>query len=371
MNVHAMNLGELETEVLRKLWINPSEDSNGFPTATAFGKYPEYRLRKKINLVYSNMVTMSRALRSWFIITLKKNYTQYPVPLNCFDIGEVYYYSSATSYAKLEIYEEELLEDLLSPGWRSYSSTPQYCYVADRNRMLVKLGVAPAPNVDGTAITLGAGISSKAQPYGVTNAVSGSAGVGSAALTYVDSHGQNFNELGIIPGLTIVNITDGSSGVISSLATTNTNYDTIICTSLIGGSTNTWTPGDEMRMESGEYNNFIEIGQTDAEWILSPTIGQLPTPGITMAAGNLLVRGFMQPILLRDYYQYPELNPMFHQAIAEGAAAELGMQEPADSPEFAQAQVYLQSYNQTIAGLSGFITSQYKSGNARLQSRRS
>jgi hypothetical protein len=371
INVHAMNLGELETEVLRKLWINPSEDSNGFPAAASFVKYTEYRVQKKINLVYSNMVTVSRALRSWFIITLKENYTQYPVPINCFDIGEVYYYSSPTAYTKLDVYEESLLEDMISPGWRSYPSTPQYAYVADRNRMLVKLGVAPAPNVDGTAITLGSGISSEVQPYGVTNAVSGSAGVGSAALTYVDAHGQNFDELGVIPGLLMVNITDGSSGVVASLATTNTDYDTIILTSLTGGSTNVWTPGDEMRMEGGEYNNFIEIGQTDAEWVLSPTIGQLPTPGITMAAGNLLVRGFMQPVLLRDYYQYPELNPMFHQAIVEGAAAELGMQEPADSPEFAQAQVYMQNYNQALAGLSGFTAAQYKSGNARLQSRRS
>ena len=162
MNVHAMNLGELETEVLRKLWINPSEDSNGFPAAASFIKYSEYRIRKKINLVYSNMVTAARTLRSWFIITLKENYTQYPVPANCFDIGEVYYYSSATAYTKLEIYEEELIEDLLSPGWRSYPSVPQYGYVADRNRMMIKLGVAPAPNVDGTAITLSSGISSEA-----------------------------------------------------------------------------------------------------------------------------------------------------------------------------------------------------------------
>lgn len=371
MNVHAMNLGELETEVLRKLWINPMEDSNGFPAATSFGKYSEYRIQKKINKVYSDLVTMTKSLRSWFIITLKANYTQYPVPINCFDIGEVYYYSSPTAYSKLEVYEEDYIETFLSPGWRTNPGTPLCAYVADHNRMGVKLGIAPYPSANGTAITLGSGISSKVQPYGVINGVSGAAGVGSAALTYIDAHGQNFDVLGIIPGLVLVNITDGSSGVIASLATTNTAYDTIICTSLTGGSTNVWAPGDEMRLEGGEYNNFVEIGQTDAEWLLSPIVGQLPTPGITMATGNLLVRGFMQPVLLRDYYQYPELPPMFHQAIADGAAADLGLQEPVDSPEFAQAQAYQQSFNLTIGALSAFSAMQYKAGNIQLQSRRS
>jgi hypothetical protein len=371
INVHAMNLGELETEVLRKLWINPSEDSNGFPAASAFGKYSEYRIRKKINLVYSNLVTMTRALRSWFIITLKANYTQYPVPLNCFDIGEVYYYTSPTAYSKMDVYEEDLVESVLSPGWRSHPGIPQYAYVADRNRMGVKLGVAPTPSINGTAITLSTGILSRKQGFGVIDSVSGSAAPGSAALVYVDAHGQNFYALGVVPGTSILNLTDGSIGVIASLSTTNISYDTITCVSLIEGSTNIWTPGDEMRVLGGEYNNFIEIGQLDAEWLLSPIVGQLPTPGITMAAGNLLVRGFMQPLLLRDYYQYPELNPLFHQAIADGAAAELGLQEPADSPEFAQAQVYQQSYNQAVGSLSSFASLQYKSGGVQLWSRRS
>lgn len=370
INVHAMNLGELETEVLRKLWINPTEDSNGFPTATAFGKYSEYRIRKKINKAYSDLVTMTRAIRSWFVVTLKENYTQYPVPLNCFDIGDVYYYTSSTNYTKLDVYEEDLIESMLSPGWRSVPSAPQYAYTADRNKMGVKLGVAPAPNTDGTAITLGSGVLNKAQPYGVTEAISGAANSDSVALVYVDSHGQNFSTLGVIPGLTIVNISDGSIGIIASISTTNTDYDTITCVSLTGGSVNVWTPGDEMRLIGGEYSGFIEIGQTDAEWLLSPSPGTMPTPGITMAAGNLLVRGFMQPILLRDYYQYPELNPMFHQAIALGAAADLGMEEPADSPEFAQAQTYQQSFNQAIGVLSTFASLQYKSQGVQLWSRR-
>lgn len=369
VDIDAMNLGELETDVLRKLWINPSEDSNGFPAATSFGKYSEYRIQKKINKAYTNLVVLSKALRSWFIITLKENYTQYPVPLNCFDIDMVYYYSSATAYTPLEIYEESYIEEMLIPGWRSNPSTPSYAYVGDRNKMNIKFGVAPAPNADGTAITLGSGISSKSRGFGAVEGIYGHANPDSATYTYVDAHAQNFSLLGIIAGMTVMNISDGSTGVISSITTTNSSYDTIVCTSLTGGSANVWTPGDEMRLLGGEYNNFIEITDDQASFLISATKGELPIPGITMAAGNLLIRGFIRPLVLKEYYQYPELDPLFHQAIADGAAGMLGLEEPADSPEFAQAQAYMRSYNESIAILNASAASQFKSKGAQLQSR--
>lgn len=369
VDIHAMNLGELETEVLRKLWITTSEDSDGFSPDEAFVKYSSYRVRKKINKAYSDLVTFTRALRSWFIVTLKANYTQYPVPLNCFDIDQVLYFSTATTYTELKVYEESLIEERLSPGWRTVSGTPQYAYTADRNKMVVKLGVAPAPSVDGTAITLSSGVYSKARPYGGVEAVSGSAGIGSATVVYIDAGGQEFSALGVVVGLTILNISDGSKGVITTITTTNTSNDTITCASFSGGSLNVWTPGDEMRILGGEYGGFVEIGDIEAEYLLSSTIGQLPNPGITMATGNLLVRGYMQPILLRDKYQYPELNPVFHAAIALGAAADLGMEESIDTPEYAKAQGYKQDFNNVVAMLSSFSSLQYK-GNVQLWSRR-
>jgi hypothetical protein len=167
-----------------------------------------------------------------------------------------------------------------------------------------------------------------------------------------------------------LNLSDGSKGVITTVTTTATDYDTLTCASFSEGAINTWTPGDEMRILGGEYGNLINIGTVEAEYILSPTIGRLSAPGITMAHGNLLVRGYMLPTLLRDNFQYPELAPMFHSSIALGAAADLGMEEPVDSPEFAQAQAYRQDFNQVIASLSTFSATQYK-GNFNLWSRKS
>ncbi len=368
VDIHAMNLGELETEVLRKLWINTIEDTNGFSPDTAFTKYSRYRVRKKINKNYTELVALTKALRSWFIVTLTANYTQYPVPLNCFDIESVYYFTSATVYDKLEVYEEETIEDMLLPGWRTMPNVPTCAYVADRNKMVVKLGVAPAPSISGTAVTLGSGVYAKTRPYGVVEGVSGVAGVASTGLVYVDAHGQNFNQLGVVVGLTILNIADGSKGVVTSITTTASAYDTLTCTSFSEGAINTWTSGDEMRVLGGEYGGSITIGDVEAQYILSPTGGRLPQPGITMAAGNLLVRGFMLPILLVDKHQYPELSPIFHYGIALGAAADLGMEEPTDSPEFIQAQAYRKDFNENVMSLSTFAATQYKQG-AQLWSR--
>lgn len=368
--VNAMNLGELETEVLRKLWIDTTEDTDGFSPDSAFSKYSRYRVRKKINQAYLELATLTKAIRSWFIITLTANYSQYLVPPNCFDIEDVYYFSSATVYEKLDVYEESLIEEQLSPGWKTTPGTPAYAYVADRNKMGVKLGLAPAPTTSGTALTLGTGVYSKTQPYGVIEAVSGYANPGSATNTYTDAAGQNFDNLGVVIGLTLFNISDGSTGIITSITTVGSSYDTLICSAgFSGGSVNAWTPGDAMRVLGGEYGGLVQIGDVEAEFLLTGTIGKLPSPGITMAAGNVLVRGIMHPVLLVNKYQYPELSPICHPYIALGAAALLGIEEPADSPEFAQVKVYEEKFNSASILFGGISAAQYK-GKVQLWSRR-
>ncbi len=363
VEIYAMNFGELKTEVLRKLWINPSEDSNGFPAATSFVKYSEYRVKKKINQAYSEIMALTRTLKSWFIVPLTANYSQYPVPVNCFDIFKVYYYSSAATYTELPVVDESFLEDELLPGWKSTASTPKWAFVADRSKMVIKLGVAPAPSSSATAITLASTVSQKAQPYGATEAVSGSAAPGSATNVYVDSGGQDFSDLGVIVGLVILNTTDGSRGTITSVSTTNTSNDTLTCSgNLSGGSLNVWTPGDEMRIIGGEYGGHIDIGDTEAEYLLAPNAGQLPLPSITMAANNLLVQGYMYPILLINDNQYPELAPPFHYYIALRAAGLLGQEEPTDSPEFSKAKDYMAESDQALAALASFTATQYKHG---------
>jgi len=371
LHIHAKTLGQLETDVLKKLWITVDEDGDGYPSPTAFSKYSQYRVRDKINEVYAKLCVFTKTIKSWFVVTLSANYHQYAVPQTCFDIERVYYFSSATAYTPLEVYDEPLIEDLLSPGWKTSPGTPLYAYVGDRNKMAIKLGIAPPPSVSGTAITLGSGVASRSAPFGVVEGVSGVASPTSGIEVYVDASGQNFATLGVIVGLTALNLSDGSKGVITSISTTNTSNDTLTCSGgFSGGSVNVWTPGDEMKIIGGEFGDFVEVGVVEAEYLLAPNIGQLPKPGLTMAAGNLLVQGYSYPILLRDKRQYPELSPVFHPVLATGAAALLAREEAADSPEFAQGQKYEEEFQSAVGLLSAHSTTQYK-GNFNLWSRNS
>lgn len=369
--VHAMDLGKLETEVLKKLWIQVTEDSDGYSPDAVFVKYSRYRVRQKINLVYNRIATMTRAIRSWFIIPTKTGYTQYPLPLNVLGVFEpVYYYTSSTAYDELPVYDRKTIDDL-EPGWRTQTGVPNKAYVGDWTRQGRKLGLTPTPTADATGITLAATVLERAQPFGPAEALYGSAAPASATNTYVDSDGQNFVKLGVVPGMVILNLTDLSRGTITSIATTGSTSDTIVCSAnLSGGSLNVWTPGDEMRIIGGEYGGFFEIGDTEATYLISPTAGALPNPGVTMAAGNVLVECYIMPALLREQTQMPELHPVLHQAIAIGAAAELAEEEPMSSPEFQQSQKYWDRFNKEIAGASTWLAEHYFSGDYQLWGKR-
>jgi len=357
---HAMNLGLLQSSLLRKLWINPLEDDNGWPADTAFLKYAESRVNRKLNQYYTDLVTSTKCLQSWFIFPFTANYSQYQVPVGVFDIDRVFMFTSATGYEELKVQEEAYIEEVLSPGWRSASGTPEYAYVGDRAGMTIKLGFAPAPSTSATAVTIAAGGTTETRPLGGVDSVYGVAGVDSATTSYVDSEGQ---DLGYLVALQpIMNITTNTVGTITSIGTTNSDNDTLVCSI-------TWTPGDEMRVFAGELIGTISVGNLDASYILNPTIGAFPAPGITMAANNVLVRGFSLPVKLSSKYQYPELNAIFHEAIALGAAADLGKEEPVDTQEYKQALAYEQQYNMIVAKLSMFTGQQYQTS-ARIISRR-
>jgi hypothetical protein len=298
---------------------------------------------------------MTKAIKKWFILPLLANYTEYPVPQGVFDIELVYLFNSATSYSELKVYDLGYIEESLSPGWRGYPSTPRYAYVGKNQGMNVNLGVAPASKTSATAVTIVTGGYTVTRPFGSVDGIYGSAAPGSATITYVDSEGQNFVTMGLAIGQKIMNITNDLLGTVVSIGTTNTANDTIV-TDL------TWIPGDEMRILAGDAVGTLAITAQEASYILSAVKGSMPTPGITMAANNLLVCGYSQPVKLVEAYQYPELNPLFHAGIALGAAALLGKEDPADSPEFAQAITYEEDYLKNIGSLSTFMTDQYSQG---------
>jgi hypothetical protein len=371
---YAMNLGELETEVLRKLWIDFTEDTDGWAPDTAFyGRLTRTRVRKKLNQALMEMATFGQVIRSWFIIPTKASYRDYPIPQNVFDIiPPVYFFTSSSAYEPLDVLNEEQLEDV-SSGWMTDGTTtsPRYAYKGNWNRTGRFIGITPPPTSDATAITLNAAVLERSQPYGPTEAVYDYCSIDSTATKAVSSLGKNYTELGVIVGLTIYNITDGSTGVITSISTTNTTNDSINVTSLTGGSTNQFNPADEFRILSGTYGGIIEIGDIEASYLIAPNPGSIPQPLITMAAGNMLVKCLLYPVLLVEKYQYPELPPFAHQAVASRAAGYLAREFPPDSPEFGMGSTYIEESNQALAVLRGNMAEQYQFNQVmRVQSER-
>lgn len=361
-DIHALNYGQMQSEVLRKLWVNALEDSNGFPADAAFVKYNRYRVGSKINQAYTDLCFAARAIRTWFVLPLKVGYSQYPVPDGVYDIEQVFLFQSATSYTELPVEELRYIEQRLQPGWMSYPGIPEYAYVGDKAGMTIKLGVAPASNFDATAITLAQRVEMTPGRYSSVDGIVGAAGAQSLPSYYVDSAGADFEALGVIASATIYNVSKGTSGVVVYLTSLNATNDVIVNT------ITEWSPGDIMRIEAGETASTISIGENEASFILTPVKGSIPQPGITMAANNLLVRGWTLPVQMTSPYQYPELNQYFHHAIVVGATALLGKEEPPESDEFAQAKVYEAEFAARLNELKTFVANQYKVA-PRIQSR--
>lgn len=376
VHIHMMNLGEMETEVLRKLWRTFSEDDDGWPKATDFdetgGRLTRTRVRKKLNQSLMEVCAFAKVLKGWFILPVKEDYSQYPTPLNVMDIvSPIYYFTGATDYKVLEVYDDTVLDDIAS-GWRTETGTePRYAYAGYTGRTQRFLGITPTPSEDATAVTLDSSVLEKEQPYGAVEAVSGSCGPASTATSMVDANSQNFSDLGVVPGMFILNTSDDARGIITSLTTTSYTNDTIVCSGgLTGGTNNSWTAGDEFRIIGGTYGGYIEIGDTEASFLVGQYAGDIPLPKVTMASGNILCQCYLYPTLLRDLNQYPELPPLFHQAVPMRAAAHLAMEFPMDTPEFKQGGVYMKESNNAVALASGLVAEQFKGKMKFLQSRR-
>ena len=355
MYVFGLTLGQIESEILHKLWVNFEEDEFGAPKVeeVAFRRYARDRVRRKINAYLAQIVGITESLQTFCVITLKENQLEYPVPDNCVNIQRILYFDSATTYVELPTKDRGRLESLI-PGWQTNPGTPEYSFPGIFSGTTRRIGVCPAPSLDGTPPTItDTTIYQVDSPQGAQAALSGVAGPGSTGALYVDALGRDMEEFGLVVGQTVKNVSDGSTGQITIISGSN-----ITVGSLTDGNNNHWTPGDLLAVVPGEYGELL-ITPADT-FLATASMGQMPLPGLTMAQGNLVIEYFALPVLMEDTNQYPELHKLFHQALIYGPAAELGEERPPDSPEFAQSKVYWQRHNESIAAISGFTKHQYK-----------
>lgn len=341
--IHKMNFGQLETAVLRRCWITLYDDdllSDGSPAEAAFmQRYTKTQVDDAINSAYATLCVSTKAIKSWVLLPLRANINTYRLPEQVAGIMSVYYFQSETSYVELESVVMQDL-DILASGWLTDTGEPERYALGPMSYRFPTIVVSPTPIVGATAVSLDSQVFQTSEALSVTEAVKGYAAPASSANVFIDSLDRDFVKLGVIVGQTIQNLTDGSQGTISEVSGSS------ITATLSGGSTNVWNPGDEMLVTGGSY--ITESDET-YPFIVSSDPTNIPLPGIGMRTGNLLILSYNYPMKLVETTQYPELPPMFHQTIADGAAGLLMGENPPGSPEFAKAAEYIKIFGESVA----------------------
>jgi hypothetical protein len=99
-------------------------------------------------------VRLTKCLRTWAIIQLKKNIRVYRLPEDFIDLMAAYFYKSTLTngYKELAVTTPEKLNDEIS-DWRNATGTPSRIYVDRKHGKGDVLGVYTLPDTDGSAIT--------------------------------------------------------------------------------------------------------------------------------------------------------------------------------------------------------------------------
>jgi hypothetical protein len=312
-------------------------------TEVSYNRFPQWLIRQKLNIRQQKFVFLSQCLKKSAIITLKADYHTFKLPLNCMDggiIGKPKFYRDTDDYINLEIKTTQWLDDHYE-GWKvEDSSEPQYCYLGESYGNTPMIGIYPRTDTDGddyatdpdTGITIGEDF-----PGTITN-VTGLA-TGGNATTLTDTT-VDFTTLGLVAGMTVNNVTDGSTAAVSSVAT-----NSVTITTLTGGSANTFSAGDSYEILAGEYGVVTTWTDTD-QVLFASEVGEIAN--ITVPKGNLLIDYIPYPLAFPEsgnVNQYPEIPKLYHPALVDGVVADLLGSFHENSKEFQRGEAYEAKFN--------------------------
>lgn len=334
------------------------ELGNVIGTTISYDRFPKWLLRQKLNERQNDFVYNSRSLKKFALVRAKENYRNYKLPTNCMDNGviAVKYYDTATSYDEIKIVDYEWM-DINHSGWLTEDAgDPEYCLLGDTYGNIPMIYVHPKPDADGTDYTIApdTGVTIGGDLPGATNNITGTATGGAVdGTTLVDAGGVDFTDLGLVAGMWVNNVTDGSSAYILSIAATAITF----ASALTGGTLNVFTAGDSYNILSGEYG-VLTSWEDDEQYIFGSEEGVLST--ITVPAGNFRVDYIPYPIPFAwddtaadgaqgNDDQYPEIHRKYHAALAMGVVADLLRTFHEASKEFQRAQAYEQSFQGMLA----------------------
>lgn len=304
----------------------------------SYDKFPRKFIVQKLNNRLNQFVFHSQCIRKTALLRVKEGYGQYKLPVNCMDggvVGAPRYYMSSDSYQPLYVRDIQWLDDHFQ-GWRTdENADPQYSYMGDSYGNIGMLGVYPKPDADGTsyAISPDTGVVTGGDIPGATSNVSGLATGGTGSE--LDDTAVDFTTMGLVAGMAILNVTDGSSCSIVTIAA-----NAITTTALSGGSDNTWTVGDSYNILAGEYG-VITAWDDDDLYVFSSEVGEVAN--ITVPAGNIQIDFIPYPLPFPETGnddQYPEIPKLHHMALAMGVVADLLNTFNEKTKEFGRADKY-------------------------------
>ncbi len=317
-------------------------------TTANYDKFTRAFLVRKLNDRQNKFVFHSKCLRRMALLRAKADYREYKLPSNCMDAGVIgypKYYQSSTSYTNLLIKTKEWLDDH-HEGWLvEDSSEPMYAYMGDSYGNIPMMGVYPPPDTDGTdyTITPDTGVVTGGDLPGTTSNISGAATGAGTNILLQDATVADFTALGLVAGMACLNVTDGSTAYISSVAVAG-----ITTTALAGGTDNLWSAGDSYNILAGEYG-VITSWEDEEIVIFASEVGEITN--ITVPAGNIYINYVPYPISFPESgndLQYPEIPKLYHMDFAMGVVADCLRTFTEGSKEFERAAYYDSLFNNAM-----------------------
>jgi hypothetical protein len=323
------------------------ELGNVIGTTASYAKFPRWLLRSKFNERQNKLVEISQCLKKMCLIPTKDGRRTYRLPANCMDGGLIAarYYTSTTDYVDLEFRTEQWL-DAERPGWRvEADADPEVIIQGPTYGSDQSISVYPTPpsNAASYADAVGTGIYLGTDLPGSSSNIAGTCDSVGNATTLNDST-SDFTQFGLVAGMAVLNLTDGSVGKLLTIA----DHQLILSSALTGGTANIFDNADSYLILAGEYAVVTDPKKQD-RYIFATEVGMLDS--ITIPAYTLLAtyvpfpRAFPWDSSLADASQEwqdirPEVPKIYHYGLAMGVDADMLRTFNEGTREFQRAEAY-------------------------------
>jgi len=316
-------------------------------TTVSYTHFTAAKVRQKLTQRQVDFVDKTHCLKKIAIIRAADGYNTYKLPSICMDGGLISakFYSSATAYGDLEIVDAAYM-DTAEEGYQTAGeSDPQYAWMGEPIGNIPTMKVHPTCDTDGTqyASNLDTGVGTGTDLPDSMGNVTGTA-TGGDGTSLLDT-GVAFDEMGLVAGQYVWNITDGSYSYISSIAAT----DITLGATLAGGTANVFAAADTYKILGGEYGVLVDWEEDTESYIFAYQPGLLAN--LTIPANNFLVEFVPFPIAFPSSDSddvYPEIPKLYHHALAMGVVADFLRSFHEKTKEFQRATAYEQEFQASV-----------------------